>query len=206
MSFIDNALNFFQSGGVFMYPIALTFLLGCIIIIERYIFLLRTVESNRSDFDAILPLITKKNFEGANRYAQNANSFIASIVGTGLAQFNANAKKEDAQSMMEERLLEALPHIERRTGFLPMLANIATLLGLLGTIMGLIAAFTAVANADPAQKATLLSQSISIAMSTTAFGLMVAIPLLFIHAILQSKTDDVVESLEIAMVKIINHF
>jgi biopolymer transport protein ExbB len=97
-----------------------------------------------------------------------------------------------------------LPNIERRTPYLATFANIATLLGLLGTIIGLIAAFTAVANADPAEKATLLSQSISIAMNTTAFGLMAAIPLLLIHSILQSKTSAIIESLEIAVVKFVN--
>ena len=84
------------------------------------------------------------------------------------------------------------------------LANIATLLGLLGTIIGLIAAFPAVANADPAEKASLLSQSISVAMNTTAFGLMVAIPLLLLHAFLQSKTTEIVDSLEMAGVKFLN--
>ena len=105
---------------------------------------------------------------------------------------------------MEEGLLEILPNIERRTPYLATFANIATLLGLLGTIIGLIAAFTAVANADPAEKATLLSQSISIAMNTPAFGLMVAIPLLLVHSLLQSKTAAIVESLEIAVVKFLN--
>ena len=80
------------------------------------------------------------------------------------------------------------------------------LLGLLGTIMGLIQAFTAVANANPAEKADLLSASISVAMNTTAFGLMVAIPLLIVHAILTSKTGDIVDSLEMATVKSLNVF
>jgi biopolymer transport protein ExbB/TolQ len=84
------------------------------------------------------------------------------------------------------------------------LANISTLLGLLGTIIGLIAAFTAVANADPAEKASLLSQSISVAMNTTAFGLMSAIPLLLIHAVLQTKTNEIVDSLEMAGIKVLN--
>jgi biopolymer transport protein ExbB/TolQ len=105
---------------------------------------------------------------------------------------------------MEEGLLEVLPNIERRTPYLATFANIATLLGLLGTIIGLIAAFTAVANADPAEKASLLSESISIAMNTTAFGLMAAIPLLLVHSVLQSKTSAIVESLEIAVVKFLN--
>ena len=85
-------------------------------------------------------------------------------------------------------------------------SSIATLLGLLGTIMGLIQAFTAVANANPAEKADLLSASISVAMNTTAFGLMVAIPLLIVHAILTSKTGDIVDSLEMATVKALNVF
>lgn len=100
--------------------------------------------------------------------------------------------------------MESLPRLEKRTQYLATLANIATLLGLLGTIIGLIAAFTAVANADPAEKATLLSESISVAMNTTAFGLIAAIPLLFCHAVLQSKTTEIVDSLEMAGVKVLN--
>jgi biopolymer transport protein ExbB/TolQ len=78
------------------------------------------------------------------------------------------------------------------------------LLGLLGTIIGLIAAFTAVAHADPAEKATLLSESISVAMNTTAFGLIAAIPLLLVHTVLQNKTVEIVDSIEMAGVKFLN--
>ena len=113
-------------------------------------------------------------------------------------------RRQDVEYAMEEGLMEALPAIEKRTPYLAIFANVATLLGLLGTIIGLIAAFTAVANADPAEKANLLSQSISIAMNTTAFGLMVAIPLLLVHAYLQGKTNAIVENLEIAVVKFLN--
>jgi biopolymer transport protein ExbB/TolQ len=100
--------------------------------------------------------------------------------------------------------MEVIPRLEKRTHYLATLANIATLLGLLGTIMGLIAAFTAVSNADPADKANLLSSSISVAMNTTAFGLMSAIPLLLIYTVLQTKTTEVVDSLEMASVKFMN--
>ena len=85
-----------------------------------------------------------------------------------------------------------------------MLANISTLLGLLGTIIGLIAAFSAVANADPSEKASLLSQSISVAMNTTAFGLIAAIPLLLLHSLLNTKTAEIVDSMEMAGVKCLN--
>ena len=100
--------------------------------------------------------------------------------------------------------MEVLPSLEKRTHYIATFANIATLLGLLGTIIGLIKAFTAVSNADPAQKADLLSASISVAMNTTAFGLMVAIPLLLVYSVLQSKTTTLVDSLEMASVKFVN--
>ena len=130
--------------------------------------------------------------------------FVGRILADGVARRAHSKRRSDIEYAMEEGLLEVLPNIERRTPYLATFANIATLLGLLGTIIGLIAAFTAVANADPAEKATLLSQSISIAMNTTAFGLMAAIPLLLIHSLLQSKTSSIVESLEIAVVKALN--
>jgi biopolymer transport protein ExbB len=85
-----------------------------------------------------------------------------------------------------------------------LFANVATLLGLLGTIVGLIQAFTAVANANPAEKADLLSASISVAMNTTAFGLIVAVPLLILHAVINSRTSEIVDSLEMASVKTLN--
>ena len=97
-----------------------------------------------------------------------------------------------------------MPRLEVRTGYLAMLANVATLLGLLGTIIGLIMAFTAVADADPAEKSRLLSQSISVAMYTTAFGLIAAIPLLVVHAILQNKTASIVKSIEMGAAKFLN--
>lgn len=100
--------------------------------------------------------------------------------------------------------MEIIPRLESRTHYLAIFANVATLLGLLGTIIGLIQAFTAVASVNPAEKADMLSASISVAMNTTAFGLMAAIPLLLIYALLQSKTTQLVDSLEMAAVKFLN--
>jgi biopolymer transport protein ExbB len=101
-------------------------------------------------------------------------------------------------------MVEVIPQLEKRTPYVALASNIATLLGLLGTIMGLISAFTAVANANPAEKADLLSASISVAMNTTAFGLMVGIPLLVTHTILTTKTNEIVDGLEMASVKALN--
>jgi biopolymer transport protein ExbB len=101
-------------------------------------------------------------------------------------------------------MMEIIPQLEKRTQYLALLSNIATLFGLLGTIMGLIDAFTAVAGANPAQKASLLAASISTAMNCTAFGLMSAIPLLLLHARMTTATGNIVNSLEMAMVKTVN--
>jgi biopolymer transport protein ExbB len=98
-------------------------------------------------------------------------------------------------------MMEIIPQLERRTQYIALGANVATLLGLLGTIVGLIQAFTAVSNANPAEKADLLSASISVAMNTTAFGLLVAIPLLVAHSVVSSKAGAIVDSLEMASVK-----
>ena len=125
-------------------------------------------------------------------------------MGSGLSRLLNDSHRDEIEFAMEEGLMETLPRLEKRTQYLATLANVSTLLGLLGTIIGLIAAFTAVANADPAEKASLLSQSISVAMNTTAFGLMSAIPLLLAHAVLQTKTNEIVDSFEMAGVKLLN--
>src|SRR5690606_38714636 len=128
----------------------------------------------------------------------------AKIISAGIARMAQSSRREDIELAMEEGVLEAMPRLEKRTPYLATLANISTLLGLLGTIIGLIAAFTAVANADPAEKAALLSQSIAVAMNTTAFGLVAAIPLLLFHAMLQTRTTEIIDSLEMAGVKCLN--
>ena len=201
---MNSIVSFFQSGGPFMYPIALVLLVGLALGIERWVFLSISKTSNRRAFDRILPMLRKKDFGAVIDLARTTRAPVGRIVAAGIARLQQSPRREDIEYAMEEGVMEAVPRLEKRTPYLATLANIATLLGLLGTIMGLIAAFTAVANADPAEKASLLSQSISVAMNTTAFGLMSAIPLLLLHATLQSKTTEIVDSLEMAGVKCLN--
>ena len=204
MDLYTTLVRFFQEGGPFMYPIAAVLTVGIAIALERYLYLMNQTRINRRDFARILPLLQQRRQREITELVQQSRSAMSRIIADGLQRRGASRRRDDIEYAMEEGLLEVLPNIERRTPYLATFANIATLLGLLGTIIGLIAAFTAVANADPAEKASLLSQSISIAMNTTAFGLMAAIPLLLIHSVLQSKTSAIVESLEIAMVKFLN--
>jgi biopolymer transport protein ExbB len=131
-------------------------------------------------------------------------STVSRLLGTGLARQGAVRRREDIEIAMEESMMEIIPQLEKRTAYVALGANVATLLGLLGTIIGLIQAFTAVANANPAEKADLLSASISVAMNTTAFGLVVAIPLLVTHSVLTAKTGEIVDGLEMVSVKALN--
>jgi biopolymer transport protein ExbB len=126
------------------------------------------------------------------------------MLSMGLVVHGTGRRRQDIEIAMEESMMEIIPDLEQRTPYVALFSNIATLLGLLGTIMGLIEAFTAVANANPAEKADLLSASISVAMNTTAFGLIAAIPLLIIHAMLTTTTAQIVDSLEMVSVKTLN--
>lgn len=204
MDFYASIVRFFQEGGTFMYPIAVVLVFGLAIALERWIFLTAARSSNRKAFDQILPMLQKKDYKSLLAYAQKSKAPIARIISAGVAKIPHTQRRDEIEYAMEEGVMEALPRLEKRTAYLATLANIATLLGLLGTIIGLIAAFTAVANADPSEKASLLSQSISVAMNTTAFGLIAAIPLLLAHALLQTKTSEIVDSLEMAGVKFLN--
>jgi len=206
MASFDAIVRFFQQGGLFMYPILMVFAIGVAIALERYIYLTLARGSNRRVWKKIMPSLNQGDYRQAEGIAASSKTAIGRILGYGLSRAHSARRREDVEMAMEEGLMEVMPRLERRTQYLSTLANIATLLGLLGTIIGLIQAFTAVAQADPAQKADLLSASISVAMNTTAFGLMAAIPLLLVHSLLQSKTSQIVDSLEMASVRFLNLF
>lgn len=205
MAIYSTIVGFFQDGGwLFMGLIALVLVAGIIIALERYIYLSLAKSSNRRIWNQISPIMQSGNYRQAMSTVNKSNSAIAKILSYGLSRIGSVRRREDLEMAMEEGLMEAIPRLEKRTHYLATLANIATLLGLLGTIVGLIHAFDAVATANAAEKATMLSKSIAIAMNTTAFGLISGIPLLFIHSILQSKTTEIVDSLEMASVKFLN--
>jgi len=204
MNIFGTIIKFFQDGGLFMYPIALVAALGIAVAIERYTYLSRTAVSNRKLWGEVAPFLSRGDFKAAMNVAGKSKAAIGQILQYGLARIASARRRDDVEKAMEESMMEVVPRLEKRTAYLSSFANIATLLGLLGTIIGLIQAFQAVANANPAEKADLLSASISVAMNTTAFGLMVAIPLLLLHSVLQSKTTQIVDSLEMASVKFLN--
>ncbi len=206
MDLFYSIIAFFATGGLFMYPILLVFAVGTAIAVERFITLTLITNKNQVVWDKVQPLLDNGEFTEAREMTGGDESTISQVLNMGLSLQGTVRRREDIEIAMEESMMQIVPRLEKRTPYVALASSIATLLGLLGTIMGLIQAFTAVANANPAEKADLLSASISVAMNTTAFGLMVAIPLLVVHAILTSKTGDIVDSLEMACVKALNVF
>jgi biopolymer transport protein ExbB len=204
MDTLESIVKFFQTGGAFMYPIMLVFVIGLAIAIERWIKLTIVRRDNRRVWTMVHPVLVEGEFDKARDMVLDDKSAIGGLLTMGLARQGSVRRRDDIEIAMEESMMEIIPQLEKRTPYVALFANIATLLGLLGTIMGLIEAFTAVANADPAEKADLLSASIAVAMNTTAFGLIAAIPLLIGHAMLTSKTGEIIDSLEMASVKTLN--
>ena len=204
MNIYSSIVEFFQDGGLFMYPIVIVLAIGAAIAVERWLYLTNVASSNKSLWAKVTPYIRSGKFKEAVSLTEKSSSDVASLLEYGLKRSTTTNSRDDIEKAMEESLMEIMPRLEKRTHYLATFANIATLLGLLGTIIGLIRAFTAVSGANPAEKADLLSASISVAMNTTAFGLMVAIPLLLVHTLLQTKTTELIDSLEMASVKFLN--
>jgi biopolymer transport protein ExbB len=191
-------------GGFFMFPILLVLAAGLAIAYERWVQLNRARDANTKTWDVLYPALVKGEFDKARELANKDKSSMAQMLGMGLARQGAVRRREDIEIAMEESMMEIIPELEKRTPYLALFSNIATLFGLLGTIMGLIQAFAAVATASPAEKAALLAASISEAMNCTAFGLMSAIPLLLLHARLTTATGQIVNALDMASVKALN--
>ena len=201
---LNSLIKFSQDGGPFMYPILAVLAIGLAITLERWLHLSIAKAKNRRMIAKLMPLMQKGDINGAGQLAQKSSAAVSRILLQGIDNYKIAKGRDDFEAAMDESVMEAIPRLEKRIQYLAMFANMATLLGLLGTIVGLIKAFTAVAQVDPSMKAEILSTSISVAMNTTAFGLVVAIPLLLFYTILQTKTTEIVDSLEMTMVKFVN--
>lgn len=197
-------IKHFQSGGPFMYAILAVLALGLTISIERFFYIVSTQRTTNKVWKNITPMLQANDLDRAVQAVANMATPLGRVLTYGLSRKKSSAKRELIESAMEEGVMEVVPEMEQRTHYLATLANIATLLGLLGTIFGLIQAFDAVASKSVAEKADALSASISVAMSTTAFGLLAAIPLILIHSVLATKTTKLVDNIEMAAVKCLN--
>ena len=157
-----SVVNFFQDGGPFMYLILMVLAIGIAIALERYIYLSVSRRNNRRLLVKLMPLMQKGDYQSAYNITAKSGAAVSQMLSQGIARMKSASNRDDIETAMEETMMEAIPRLEKRTHYLAMFANIATLLGLLGTIIGLIEAFTAVSKVDPAQKAEILSSSISV--------------------------------------------
>ena len=201
---MESIVRFFTTGGPVMFIILFALIIGIAIIIERVI----TIRfKNRIDTETfvnrLIEFIRGGDVKRAIEYCSMSDAALPKIVKAGLEEYNSSPA--NIQNAMELSAMTEIPKIEKRTNYLNMIANVATLLGLLGTIMGLINSFAAVAHADAADKATLLSAGISLAMNTTAFGLITAIPCLIGYTYLVEKTNESIDEINENVARIYKH-
>lgn len=204
MNTLQTAIKFFQDCGPFLYPSLLLMALGLAIAAERLLFLHRARQDNRRLWARLKALLEAGKWREAGALAEQSDAAMGRIVRVGLDRLGVARSRDDLDAAMEEGMMEIVPRLEQRTHYLATFANVITLVGLLGTIIGLIKAFTAVAQVNAAEKSELLSAGISIAMNNTAFALMVAIPFLLLHAWLQARTAEIVDGLEAARLGFLN--
>jgi biopolymer transport protein ExbB/TolQ len=200
MEFIAKA---FEGGGLMMWPILVTSIFVWGIAVERIIYLFFRASSSTEAFLRTLEkAIMAGDLPRALNLTQMPNSALGRVIHAGLAKVQKDI--DSVQAAIDEAALRELPKVEKRTAYLAMLGNVAMLLGLLGTITGMIISFGAVASADPGEKAALLARGISEAMNCTAFGLLTAIPALLLYAICQGRTQKIVDEINEGSIRVLN--
>jgi biopolymer transport protein ExbB len=207
MDFLATISNAFHQGGIWMYAILGAQIFSFAIMAER-IYALYIVRSNRQkslargfEID-----IKKGQIERVLARAQNLgrSNAISSVVQAGAQAAIDMGGREEIQAKMDEVLINENSKLEKRTGFLATIGNVGTLLGLLGTVAGMIDSFSSIATVNPVEKAAILSKGISMAMHSTAYGLIMAIPALLMYAVLQNRANTLAEDMNQAALMVFN--
>lgn len=201
-SFLQTLAVFMDEGGIFMWIILATWTFGIAISLERIKSLFTYDIDGSSLMNMIKKHVLNNDVQKAIQSCSNSNALLPMVLKSGLKR--ANQDKDQIQDAVDSTILEVAPKIEKRMSYLGLVANVSTLIGLLGTIYGLIESFAAVANADPSSKAKLLALGISKAMNTTAFGLISAISIMVVHNILSNKSDKIIAEVEEYSLKLVD--
>ena len=202
--FFEQIRIHWDGGGKGMYPIAVCLVFAIAIVVDRIQILFFKAAIDKEQFLKGLKVhIFNGDLDKAISYTAGQKSTpLTNIVKAGL--INVPKGEDEVQAAMDEASLRELPRIEKRTGYLAMIGNVATLVGLLGTIGGLIACFAGVAGVDASEKARVLSDGIAEAMNCTFFGLVVAIPSLVAFSLLQGRTQHMVDDINETSVGVLN--
>lgn len=202
LNFFQEFAKFMDDGGIFMWIILAIWAFGVVVAIERLKTLLKFDADGPSLMNQIKKNVLINEVQTAIQNCSDSKALLPGVMKNGLKR--ANQSKEQIQDALEASMLEVIPTVEKRLPYLALIANVSTLIGLLGTIYGLIQSFAAVAAADAASKAQLLALGISKAMNTTAFGLISAISIMVIHTFLTNKAEKIISDVEHYSVKLVD--
>lgn len=200
--FIQWTARFMADGGIFMWIIAIVWCVGIALAVERLKNYFKYDIDGKSLMANIKKYVIGNQVQDSIQACSESPSLNAFVMKNGLKR--ANQSKEQIQDALEASILETVPLIEKRLSYLALCANLSTLLGLLGTIQGLIQSFAAVAQAEASQKAQLLAEGIAVAMNTTALGLISAISLMVVHSYLMAKGEKMIQEIEENSVKLLD--
>ena len=188
-----------------MYPILIVGIGGVLIAVERFFLLYLRFNLNKEHFfKNLTTYLLKGDLQGMITVCDQNPAPLSKVIKTCMIRLINKGTDSDIQAALDEGALMEVPKIEKRIGFLAVIGNVATLLGLLGTITGLIQCFAGVANADPATKAAVLTKGISEAMNCTAFGLMVAVPAVIIYSFLQARAQVLIDDINEISIRTFN--
>lgn len=203
---IETLARWYSEGGPFMGVILGVLALAVTVSVERLIFYYFICNKKGTVLVSELAhLLNGKKTDQARNVLSRGKDPKTVLLKTALERFDAGMSIEEIQDGLEEEAIQQVPRLSQRLNYLTLFANIATLLGLLGTITGLQLSFTSLANVETAKRATMLASGISQAMLTTAFGLIVAIPCMVIYTFLYNKQSQLVKDLDEATVKLLNY-
>jgi len=204
LAILNNIASFIQGGGIIMMSLILFIWgVGLVICIERFLRISRYDVDGPSFMNEIQRYVLSNDIQGAIRVCSGSVAMLPKVLKNGLKRVGQGP--EQMQNAIDATALEVIPKIELRLNYVQLIANISTLLGLLGTIFGLIASFSSISgDIDPAEKSRLLTEGISQAMNTTAMGLMSAISLMVIHAFITNKTEKIINEIDEFSVKLLD--
>ena len=205
MEIIIFLIGSFKAGGIFMYAILVVLAVGTAIIIERILSLFyRNRGEGKILWLNVKNLVGKNQLKEALDLCEGTGTYLAHVLASGIQKRIESLSEREIEGAFEETLLEIQPQLEKRIHYLYALSNVSTLLGLLGTVTGLIQSFTAVSSADPAQKSILLATGISMALNNTAFGLLIAIFLMLSYSFMQSKSATLEDEIDEYSLKLLH--
>jgi biopolymer transport protein ExbB len=203
---IQSLAAWFNGGGPFMWAILAVLAFAVAVVVERLIFYYITCSDRGTQLVADIARNLNNNDMDKAKLSVAGKAPVTVLLRTALERFSAGMNLSEIQEGVEEAAIKELPRLSDRLNYLVLFANIATLLGLLGTIMGLQLAFSSLGSIEASQKATKLAQGISELMVCTAFGLMVAVPSMIAYTFLHNVQTRLTRDLDESVAKLMNYF